>query len=314
MTHDGDFFHYLLTLFPSTENSEPSDDLEHAIQLGFSPQEYAFGLSATEIDAEDADDDMVDFLMTDLMTDLERAFSFPEPHDLDYKDEGTLSAEDNYDSGVSLLAPAIPDQIVKASLCSPVARKTQAGTERNDSDDDTIDKDDFCDDYHEDDRSSISAHNPSEIRRPSLYSAIEKEQTQNDTDEETSVQQSPEHKQPRPTKKRPWNCTCVLLTPFGTPTLTQPIVVARNALALPSAELPLSAASTSFYSPALLQSIAITSKPVELVNSAHTDGRLPLAPAFARLNTNAPAIMATKRGLEKEQENTPNYKKQRKAY
>ena len=113
------------------------------------------------------------------------------------------------------------------------------------------------------------------------------------------MQESLQHKQPRPTKKRlvgketAWyfptvlvpKGTCVLLTSFGTPSLTQPVVVARNALALPSAELPLSAVSTSFYSPALFQPIAIASKHVQLFNSAETDGRLPLAPASARLNT-----------------------------
>ena len=144
MMHDGDFFHYLSTLFPSTENSEPSDDLEDAFLLDLSPEEYAFGLTAaTEIDTEDVDEDMEDFLMTD----LERAFSFPETHNFDYQEEGSLEdANDYFDSDVSLLSPDIPEnQIQKSSLYSPLERKAQAGKERNDSDDDdNIGKKDFA--------------------------------------------------------------------------------------------------------------------------------------------------------------------------
>jgi hypothetical protein len=323
MTHDGDFFHYLSTLFPATESSEPSDELEHAIQLELSPQEYAFGLAAAEIDTEHADEDMQYFLSKD----LERAFSFPEEtYDLDYNDEETLDADDYDASDTSFLSPDIPDQIQNFTLHSPLERKAQAATERNDSDNDTIEKDDFCYDHYDDNRPYISPHNPFQTHIPPLYSPIEREQTQNDTDVATSMQEPPEHKQPRPTKKRSLKetassspsvfvpkSTWVLLTPFNSPTLSHPIVVASNALGRPSVELPLSAVSTSFYSPGLLQPIAIAPKHVDF-KCAETNGRLPLTPASARLNTRVPA-MATKWGLGgKEQENGPNYKKKRWAF
>jgi hypothetical protein len=295
MTHDGDFFHYLSTLFPSTENSEPSDDLEHAIQLEFSPQEYALGLSATELDTEHTDV-MEDFLMTD----LERALSFPETYDMDYKDEGTLDADDYFDIYALLLSPETPDQIQKTSLYIPLERKGQSGTERNDSND-------------VNDRSF-------QIQRTLLYSPIGGEQSQNDAYKDTSMQELSDHKQPRHIKKRSIKepalssptVSVPLLPSFYTPTRLQPIAVVINALGIPSVELPLSAASTSFYSPALLQPIAMTPKQVEL-NSVEIDGRLPLIPASARLNTYGPA-MAAKRGLGKEQDNKPSHKKQRKAY